>query len=1085
MKINRIHMYGFGIHANREFELDPAAPVSLFYGRNEAGKSTMTGFIRSILFGFAQKNHPERYAPPQGGGYGGYLLLSDDQGGKIRVERTTAAGSKSSSSGQLTVIREDDGTKADEHLLQEVLGGISADLYRNLFAFGLTELQELRSLQSEEIGSYLFSTGMGIGGSAIIKTEKMLAQRMEQLYKPRGSKQEINGLLKEIESSELALRKSKELLSAYNARVQELQQLERQLAEAQEALDQERGSLEWLDKCVKAWDEWLSLQTLEQELRELPAFSVFPEDALARYEQLREESESVTAAVAEKRQKLEQLQTEVERIRLDDRLLEKLPAIDRLMEKAAVYRENDRTIVELKGEMEHLNGQVGDCIRHIDDAWTEHDLLRFGATVEEKEQVRRFNEGFEQSKLELRNAEAELKALRAREQELSRTLRQKTERLERLKADRMGALGWIKSGDLGQFDKIWANLRSALNERKELSLKREFSERRIADLKQWIERENRTAGKAGELPGGTRLRTLILTAGVILNAALPLYLWLAAGEKVLAAVSFAVLAAVNALQWLQPLKSGKAAATQASPQEEAVRQAEDELAKQTAELAELDRRLNGLFASLVDEKQAAAAAAEYSPQQSFSPFSYEQSEPWIRMLEQAADAWKRTDAEGARLTTELSELEQSGEAITELIDRAERELHRRQSDAEAMTDEWSVWLSRHRLPAGLSTSAVFEIENLAEQGRQLLVQLERRKSKHDDLQHQNIRFEQACAELAEMKISADEDWVVVLKRLKSEADTLSRLREEKNTKTLRLREQADELKLAQEALVRTNQRIAQLWNEANADSEERFRVLARQYDRFNELKAEIRQKHVFLSTLAGAAERDELYRTLQQSDGDSLISAREKTRERVAELGESLNALHDARGGLRNEIAKLESGGEHADKLQKLQENIAAFNQAGAQWSVYALCAEILRSAKEIYEKEKQPGVLMKASEYFQAITEGRFSRILSPIGSKQIIAERANGEQLETSQLSKGTAEQLYLAMRFALADEYSKKVSLPIIIDDIFVNFDQPRFYNALRVMQQVARRHQILMFTCHPHMKQAVSELIPGSRLIDLHH
>ncbi|MDT2240554.1 hypothetical protein P7H22_09765 [Paenibacillus larvae] len=59
-------------------------------------------------------------------------------------------------------------------------------MFRSLFAFGLGELQELRTLQSEELSGYLYSAGLGLSGSAIIAAGRKLNQDMDQLYKPRG-----------------------------------------------------------------------------------------------------------------------------------------------------------------------------------------------------------------------------------------------------------------------------------------------------------------------------------------------------------------------------------------------------------------------------------------------------------------------------------------------------------------------------------------------------------------------------------------------------------------------------------------------------------------------------------------------------------------------------------------------------------------------------------------------------------------------------------------------------------------------------------------------------------------------------------
>ncbi|MDT2236501.1 AAA family ATPase [Paenibacillus larvae] len=185
MKITSIQVDGFGSLNKRHHDL--TAGLTVFHGANEAGKSTLLAFIRAVLFGFPPRSQPaERYEPPKGGIHGGALFLEDDQGKRIRVERYaggTGTGSRSAGSVKVTFT---DGSTGGEEELRALMGGLSAELFRSLFAFGLGELQELRTLQSEELSGYLYSAGLGLSGSAIIAAGRKLNQDMDQLYKPRG-----------------------------------------------------------------------------------------------------------------------------------------------------------------------------------------------------------------------------------------------------------------------------------------------------------------------------------------------------------------------------------------------------------------------------------------------------------------------------------------------------------------------------------------------------------------------------------------------------------------------------------------------------------------------------------------------------------------------------------------------------------------------------------------------------------------------------------------------------------------------------------------------------------------------------------
>ncbi|HEY0828915.1 MAG TPA: AAA family ATPase, partial [Bacilli bacterium] len=228
MRITEIQVRSFGIWRDATFRLD--APLTCFYGPNEAGKSTLMGFIRSVLFGFPTRARlAERFEPLHGGAHGGMLILVDAQGRRFRIERSDSGvnpNGRARSAAGIVQVTCDDGTSGGEAKLQQLLGGITAELFRSLFAFSLSELQEIRSLQSDEISAYLFSAGFGAGGHTIMQAERRLTAEMEQLYKPKGSRQEINLLLKQMEENAQDIRKNKENIGQFNQNLNEISTME-------------------------------------------------------------------------------------------------------------------------------------------------------------------------------------------------------------------------------------------------------------------------------------------------------------------------------------------------------------------------------------------------------------------------------------------------------------------------------------------------------------------------------------------------------------------------------------------------------------------------------------------------------------------------------------------------------------------------------------------------------------------------------------------------------------------------------------------------------------------------------------------
>ena len=75
---------------------------------------------------------------------------------------------------------------------------------------------------------------------------------------------------------------------------------------------------------------------------------------------------------------------------------------------------------------------------------------------------------------------------------------------------------------------------------------------------------------------------------------------------------------------------------------------------------------------------------------------------------------------------------------------------------------------------------------------------------------------------------------------------------------------------------------------------------------------------------------------------------------------------------------------------------------------------------------------------------------------------------------LSRGAREQLYLAFRIALVEDLGeRKAALPLVLDDILVNFDPARAEAALDLLARLADTHQVLALTCHERVRDAFAQ------------
>ena len=206
---------------------------------------------------------------------------------------------------------------------------------------------------------------------------------------------------------------------------------------------------------------------------------------------------------------------------------------------------------------------------------------------------------------------------------------------------------------------------------------------------------------------------------------------------------------------------------------------------------------------------------------------------------------------------------------------------------------------------------------------------------------------------------------------------------------------------------------------------------------------------------------------------------------RLSMLADEEERLADS---LRTQEVRLEQA-EGSETLSRLRLRAASLSGTirglGLEWSRYALARHLLLEARGRFEKERQPGVIRAASALFSAITGGAaWVGIAASLEDSSLRVLPPHGEPVSPEVLSRGTQEQLYLALRLAhIRNHAAQAAALPVIMDDVLVNFDPDRAlrtaqtFGDLASSQEGSPGHQLLYFTCHPHMADMLRKAVPG--------
>jgi uncharacterized protein YhaN len=233
-------------------------------------------------------------------------------------------------------------------------------------------------------------------------------------------------------------------------------------------------------------------------------------------------------------------------------------------------------------------------------------------------------------------------------------------------------------------------------------------------------------------------------------------------------------------------------------------------------------------------------------------------------------------------------------------------------------------------------------------------------------------------------------------------------------------------------------------------------------------------------------------RLRSELDGGDIDGWNAETQALVREQAAAESRLEALVGDTRDAQRMLEDA-ERSVRLAELSlERSVCSTMLEAELEEYATLAiarALLERTLLSYERDRQPVVVARAAELFRSVTDGRYVRLVARAGtdttrSRGIDAVTASGERVNAGDLSRGTAEQLYMCLRLALASSFADSTAgLPMVLDDVFVNFDPQRAAGVARIVADVSTAQQVLAFTCHPHVVELLVDASPQARVVEL--
>jgi uncharacterized protein YhaN len=240
-----------------------------------------------------------------------------------------------------------------------------------------------------------------------------------------------------------------------------------------------------------------------------------------------------------------------------------------------------------------------------------------------------------------------------------------------------------------------------------------------------------------------------------------------------------------------------------------------------------------------------------------------------------------------------------------------------------------------------------------------------------------------------------------------------------------------------------------------------------------------------LSELASGLPLAAFIENVRQQDPDTLTAELEKAQIDKSDLVKEREELVARIAVAKSELGKFD-GRSQAARLAVETDGLSARIQSDVEHYVtLRMASAILAKAIERYRKHNQSPVLEAASHYFKTLTRGSFDGLKADFNDKGEpvlkVVRAGDGTTLTIEALSDGTRDQMFLALRLGgLSRHIENSGSVPFIVDDVLVHFDDARASAALLALAALAQKTQIIFFTHHRHLVELAENTVPRQLL-----
>ena len=1033
MKIENVNVDGFGVWKGLEVQ-GLSDNLTLFCGENEAGKTTMMQFVRSMMFGFSA-DRLNKYTPPVYGGLAGGSVDLKTSTGSWEVQRYVDPNRHSDPIGDLTLTDAHDGSVHGRAQLTTLMSDIDESIFNNVFAIGLREIQELGALNSTDAAEHLYKLTSGMDRVSLIDVMKDLRRRREDIW---ASESENESKLTSLSARRAKLLREiddlKQRSKRWAATAAEVTSITHQLADIDKELVEAEAQSRLVEIATQISERW---QKRKMVIDQINSFGNMPDAKEISVTKLDEYNQRI----AQQKERIEQIKDQRRKIKkeamalpINRQLWAQKSRIEAISEHFPWVESLERQVATLQQEIDKIGNSMV----------SEVDGLGNQLKIRSKDVRDLGNRGM----LQLDDA--------------AKKLEKEAERLDKLKEEL----------DRSEFDIVQVQERVG-HSKNELGTSSSLEETglHVSRLRRRIELED----KIQKL---TRSRSSLERDidSVVAEQVLPV------GKLWIVGIVFVIGVVLLGFGFLE-LGGAFSSATQATGVllmlcgaiagfiAQGLRYHWEKIAKD--ELDDFRHQLD------INRQQLKRSKLEREEIERHLPSS--NVGQWDIDLQEAEGKLNRLE--------DLVPMEKRIQNTKTAAEETKRRISSQQREVDNATSQWRASLRTAGLPESLLPKQLKEITQRSERISGLHLRL-------DQLESEKVQREKEMSALNQRINTMLYETGVTFKsdKLTDRLNKITSLIHQQRGMVSSRKELANKYKSLRTRLNKAKRELEKaqglrqrLMANAGAETETAYRQFDTKHRQVKELVTKRENLSEQISAALGAnysqAQISEMLDTYGQT---GLEKHWEAMRNSIAETKERQTLLHQQRAEFVQEVRSL---GEDARldearlELNVVEKQISDLKQ---EWQKLAVSTQMLELIRESYESKRQPETLKEASNYLTRLTEDHYVRIWTRLVGEELLVDNAEGDTIPVDKLSRGTREAVYLSLRLALVGAYARRGALiPMVLDDVLVNFDARRTRAAAQVLFDFSQNgYQVLMFTCHDHMRDLFHELGADVRILPDH-